>query len=142
MRIVFVGGGSGGHFYPLMAIAEAIREQDRAANRDTELYYLGPDVFNEDRLASLQIRFVRVPAGKLRRYRSIQNYFDLFKTAIGIVVAFFKLLKLYPDVVMSKGGFTSVPTVIAASLLRIPIVIHESDAVPGRANKLAARFAR
>lgn len=141
MRLVLVGGGTGGHFYPLMAIAEAIRLRDAAAVRSAELFYLGPTPYNQSSLDTLDIRFVRVPAGKQRQYFSLANYFDVFVTGWGVVVAFFKLLRLYPDAVMSKGGYTSVPVVIAAWLLRIPIVVHESDAVPGRANVLAARFA-
>ena len=140
MRIALVGGGTGGHFYPLMAIAEALRA--REAGTKTDLVYLGPVPYNEAALAAQDIRFIRVPAGKNRNYFSLLNYLDIFVTGYGLVVAFIKLLWLYPDVVMSKGGYTSVPVVLASWLLRIPIVIHESDAVPGRANVLAARFAR
>ncbi len=142
MRLVFVGGGTGGHFYPLLAVAEAVKERDQAAGRETELFYMGPDAYNQAALDALGIRFVRVPAGKKRNYFSILNYLDVFKTLFGVLTAFFKLLRLYPDAIMSKGGYTSVPVVLAGYLLRIPIVVHESDAVPGRANKLAARFAR
>lgn len=143
MRIVLVGGGTGGHFYPLIAIAEAIRDRDRGSGEDSELYYLGPDPYNRSALDELGIKFVTVPAGKRRiGYGGLLNLIDLFKTVFGVAAAFFKLLRLYPDAVMSKGGYTSVPVVLAAWLLRIPIVIHESDAVPGRANLLAARFAR
>lgn len=143
MRIVLVGGGTGGHFYPLIAISEAIRFRDRESGEDSELFYLGPDPYNQSALDALNIKFRRVPAGKRRvGYGAILNFLDIFKTLYGITVAFFKLLSLYPDVVMSKGGYTSVPVIIAARLLRIPIMIHESDAVPGRANLLAARFAR
>lgn len=142
MRIVFVGGGTGGHFYPLIAIAEAIRKRDRELGTDSDLLYLGPNTYNKSALDAEKIRFVRVPAGKRRLYFSWHNFVDPFVTIFGVVVAFWKLLWIYPDVVMSKGGFTSVPVVIAAWLLRIPIVIHESDSVPGRANKLAKRFAR
>ena len=142
MRIVLVGGGTGGHFYPLMAVAEALRERDQGEGRETELFYMGPDSYSADSLSALNIKFVHCPAGKQRNYFSVLNYFDKFKTLFGILVAFVKLLKLYPDAVFSKGGYTSVPVTLAASLLRIPVVIHESDAVPGRANKLAARFAR
>jgi UDP-N-acetylglucosamine--N-acetylmuramyl-(pentapeptide) pyrophosphoryl-undecaprenol N-acetylglucosamine transferase len=70
------------------------------------------------------------------------NFVDTFVTLAGVFVAIAQLFKLYPDVVMSKGGYTSVPIVVAAWLLRIPIVIHESDVTPGRANKLASHFAR
>lgn len=142
MRIVFVGGGTGGHFYPLIAIGEAILTHAKQ-NQELipELYYFGPDPYDQGALFTTSMIFVYCPAGKLRRYTSIQNFFDLFKTFWGICVAFCKLFYLYPDVVMSKGGYTSVPVVIAAWLLRIPIVVHESDAAPGRANKVGARLA-
>lgn len=142
MRIVLVGGGTGGHFYPLIAIAEQIRAYDSTSGSDTELFYVGPEAYNQTELERCRIAFVYCPAGKQRTYRSWRNYVDLLKILAGIVVAFYKLLRLYPDVVMSKGGYTSMPIVLAAWLLRIPIVIHESDAVPGRANLFAARFAR
>lgn len=142
MRIVLVGGGTGGHFYPLIAIAEAIRGRDSEQGRSSELLYLGPEPYNQSSLDELNIKFVQVPAGKSRvGYGGLMNFVDLFKTFFGVVIAFFKLLFIYPDVIMSKGGYTSVPVILAAWLLRIPIVIHESDAVPGRANLFAARFA-
>lgn len=142
MRILLVGGGSGGHFYPLIAIAEALRDQDAVRGTAIDLYYMGPSVFNQSDLDKNNIKFVYCPAGKQREYRSIQNYIDIFKIFYGTWVAFWKLFYIYPDVVMSKGGYTSVPIILAATLLRIPIVIHESDAVPGKANKFAARFAK
>lgn len=142
MRVVFVGGGSGGHFYPLIAIAEALKVRDEERHAVTDLYYMGPDIYNEKALESQNITFVYCPAGKQRVYRSWRNFTDKFKIFAGIFVAFWKLYWLYPDVIMSKGGYTSVPIVFAAWLLRIPIVIHESDAVAGRANMFAARFAR
>lgn len=138
MRIVLVGGGSGGHFYPLIAVAEALNE----SAEKPELYYLGPNPFDAEMLAKESIRYVHCPAGKTRRYASIENFFDFFKNIAGMFVAFFKLFSIYPDVVFSKGGFTSVPVLIAAKLLFIPIVIHESDAVPGRASKIGAKLAR
>lgn len=142
MRIVLVGGGTGGHFYPLIAIAEAIRDRDTALVKKTELFYMGPTEYNRESLARLNIRYTYCPAGKRRNYFSLLNFFDIFVTLFGVFFALCKLYRLYPDVVMSKGGFTSVPVVFAARLLRIPIVIHESDATPGKANKFAARYAR
>ncbi len=143
MRIVFVGGGTGGHFYPLMAIAEAVLAHAEESKHVTpDLYYFGPDPYDQGSLFSSGITFVYCPAGKMRRYYSFKNILDLGVTAWGIVVALAKLFILYPDVIMSKGGYTSVPVVVAAWLLRIPIVLHESDAAPGRANILAARFAK
>lgn len=138
MRIGFVGGGTGGHFYPLIAVAEVLL----AAPQRPELFYFGPEPYNADLLAEHQITFVSCPAGKLRLYFSIQNFYDIFRNFFGIFVALWKLYLIYPDVIFSKGGYTSVPILIAARFLRIPVVIHESDAVPGRANKLARSFAR
>jgi len=138
MRIAFTGGGSGGHFYPLMAVAEKINQSNTAA----DLYYIGPDPYSADILAQHNIKFVRVPAGKLRRYFSIQNFFDFFRNIAGLFVAIVKLYSLYPDVVFSKGSYTSVPVLLAARFYRIPVVIHESDSRPGRASRLAKKFAR
>ncbi len=143
MRIVLVGGGTGGHFYPLMAIAEALYARAHADGLPPpELFYLGPDPYDQDALSTLRIAYESCPAGKTRRYRSLLNILDPFFVLYGTLVAIVKLFRIYPDVVMSKGGYTSVPVVLAAAFLRIPIVIHESDAKVGRANKLAARFAR
>lgn len=141
MRMVLVGGGTGGHFYPLIAIAEAVRQKDATAGQNTELFYIGPEPYNQQSLDANNIKFVYCPAGKQRLYNSVLNFLDKFKVVLGIFVAFFQLLRLYPDVVMSKGGYTSVPVVLAAWLLRIPIVVHESDAMPGRANLLGSRLA-
>jgi UDP-N-acetylglucosamine--N-acetylmuramyl-(pentapeptide) pyrophosphoryl-undecaprenol N-acetylglucosamine transferase len=138
MKILFVGGGTGGHFYPLIAVAEVLTVQEDRP----DLYYMGPNPYDAALLATHNITFVSCPAGKLRLYFSIQNFFDIFRNFFGIFVALFKLYLIYPDVVFSKGGYTSVPVLLAARFLRIPVVIHESDAVPGRANKLARKFAR
>ncbi len=138
MRIVLVGGGTGGHFYPLIAVAEVLR---RESNQD-ELFYIGPTPYSQSDLDRLSIRFAYCPAGKMRTYFSIQNFFDIFRTIAGIVVALVKLYIIYPDVVFSKGGYTSVPVILAARFLRIPVVVHDSDAVPGRATLLAKNFAR
>jgi UDP-N-acetylglucosamine--N-acetylmuramyl-(pentapeptide) pyrophosphoryl-undecaprenol N-acetylglucosamine transferase len=87
------------------------------------------------------IEFRQSPAGKMRRYFSFLNIIDLFKTAYGMVRSLILVFHIYPDVVFSKGGYASVPTVFAARVLRIPVVIHESDASPGRANTWAGKFA-
>ncbi|MFA6502670.1 MAG: UDP-N-acetylglucosamine--N-acetylmuramyl-(pentapeptide) pyrophosphoryl-undecaprenol N-acetylglucosamine transferase [Candidatus Paceibacterota bacterium] len=142
MKIAFTGGGSGGHFYPIIAIAEAIQDLVREKHLiEPSLHYLAPKPFDEKALFENGIEYIYVPAGKMRRYASFKNVTDTFVTAIGIVSAIAVLFRLYPDVLVSKGGYASVPNVLAAWLLRIPILIHESDAKPGRANLLAARFA-
>ncbi len=142
MKIGFVGGGTGGHFYPLIAVAQEIR--DRKNDTEIDLYYFGPNIYNQELLQKYDIKFSYVPAGKIRRYSSafFLNILDVFKITAGIFVAILKLYWYYPDVIFSKGGYTSVPILIAAWFLRIPVVIHESDVIPGRANKLAGRFAK
>jgi len=142
MKIVFTGGGTGGHFYPIIAIAEALRE---VANERRlimpKMYFMAPQPFDAEALFENQLQFVSCPAGKMRRYKSIANVTDLFVTAGGVVSALITLFRIYPDIVVSKGGYTSVPVTIAANILRIPVLIHESDAKPGRANLLAGKHA-
>lgn len=140
-RFLLVGGGTGGHFYPLIAVAEVLNEK-QAAGEDIGLYYAGPEPYNQTALMANKISFIRIPAGKRRRYFSPRNFIDPFVTFYGFIIAIGKLYRIYPDVIFSKGGFTSVPIVIAAWLLRIPIMIHESDSHAGSANRLAAKLAR
>jgi len=137
-KILFVGGASGGHFYPLISIAEELNTR----GNPPQLYYAGPVPYDQSALTENGISYIYIPAGKVRRYFSILNFFDFFKTLFGCVIAVVRLFILYPDVVMSKGGYTSVPVVLAAAFLRIPIIIHESDSVMGSANRISSRFAQ
>lgn len=88
------------------------------------------------------IPYYGIYAGKLRRYFSIRNVIDLFKLPLGVVEAFFLLVRLHPDHIFSKGGYVSVPVLIAAWTLRIPTTIHESDVMPGLATRIGAKFAK
>ncbi len=143
MTIAFTGGGTGGHFYPIIAIAEAIQDLVREERIvEPKLYYLAPNIFDEKALFENGITYVYTPAGKMRRYASVLNITDSFVTLFGTLSTIVTLFRLYPDVVMSKGGYGSVPTTLAARILDIPVVIHESDAKPGRANLLAASWAK
>lgn len=142
MKIILAGGGSGGHFYPLIAIAESIRDVVKDKNLlQVKLYYLAANPYNQGILFDHEIEFHKIHAGKIRRYFSIQNLIDIMITGYGFVEAFIKVFQIFPDVVVSKGGFMSLPVVFAAHILNIPIVIHENDSVPGRANLIAGRFA-
>lgn len=142
MKILFTGGGTGGHFYPLIAVAEEINKLTAEEKLiPAKLYYASTETYNERLLHNNNIDFIQIPAGKKRTYRSFKNVTDIFKTLLGSMKALGKVFMLYPDVIFSKGGFASIPTVLAARILRIPIVIHESDTVPGRANKWAGKFA-
>lgn len=143
MRIALTGGGTGGHFYPLIAVAEAV--QDLAIERtliEPELYYIGPAPFDVAAMQERDIRFIRSPAGRMRRYHSIWNIFGVFTTAWGVFLSTLQLYTLYPDVVFSTGGYAAFPTLYAARLLRIPCVIYDADAKPGRVSLWSSKFAR
>jgi UDP-N-acetylglucosamine--N-acetylmuramyl-(pentapeptide) pyrophosphoryl-undecaprenol N-acetylglucosamine transferase len=142
MRILFTGGGTGGHFYPIIAVAEEINNIVKEKRLlEPELFYMSPNPYNQGLLFENNITYLSTSAGKLRRYFSILNFFDLFKTGWGILTSLFRMYRLYPDVVFSKGGYASFPVVVAARILRIPVAIHESDTTPGRVNAWAGKFA-
>jgi len=143
MKIAFTGGGTGGHFYPIIAVAESVRSiADSEKILGLKLYYLADSSYDKEALFANGIEFLYVSAGKKRIYSSINNFFDIFKTAFGFFRALFSLFALYPDVVFSKGGYSSFPVVLAARILRIPVVVHESDCYPGRVNLWAGKFAK
>ena len=143
MKILFTGGGTGGHFYPIIAVAERVNElADREKLSGVKLYYMSNEEYDKKALFENGITFVMVPAGKLRIYPSIKNFFDMLKTAGGILTAIVKMFVIYPDVIFSKGAYASFPALMAARILRIPVVIHESDSAPGRVNKWAGKFAK
>jgi len=142
MKILFTGGGSGGHFYPIIAVAQELNKLiDDQKIVGVQLHYMSNDPYDARVLFENSITFSKVEAGKVRIYHSLLNVTDLFKTAFGSIRAIIKIFRLFPDVVFSKGGYPSVPVVLAARLFRIPILVHESDTVPGRANSWAGKFA-
>ncbi len=143
MKILLTGGGTGGHIYPLIAIAEElnhIADEEKIVN--LKLYYMADKPFDPQILEEQFITFIPITSGKLRVYFSWKNFVDIFKVAYGTVDALFKVFKLYPDVVISKGGGVAFPVLVAAKLLRIPLIIHESDTVPGRVNRWSGKFAK
>jgi len=143
MKIVFTGGGTGGHFYPIIAVAQKVNQIiDEEKILGAKLYFFSSDPYDREMLAQNGIMYEEIKTGKVRTYFSIQNFFDKFKTFFAIINAIFKLFSIYPDVVFGKGGYASFPTVFAARLLRIPVIIHESDSAPGRVNRWAGNFAR
>lgn len=143
MKILFTGGGTGGHFYPIIAIAEELNQIVKEKKvTGLELYFMSTSPYNSGLLFNNNIIYKKNYAGKLRRYFSILNFLDLFKTAWGIIQSTWEIFILYPDVVFGKGGYTSFPAVFAARILRIPVVIHESDSVPGKVNLWAGKFAK
>ncbi len=142
MKIVFTGGGTGGHFYPILSVAEAIVKLSKENKLITpEMYFFAPTPYNQGLLYDHNITYKKVQAGKIRRYFSVMNFFDLWKILWGVIGATYELFGIFPDVVFSKGGYGSFPAVFAARVLGIPVFIHESDSKPGRVNAWAGKFA-
>ena len=143
MKILFTGGGSGGHFYPLIAVAESINEIAKKENLvSPQLFFMSDSPYDAETLIENNITFIPIFAGKIRRYASVSNFFDIFRTAFGVIGALRKVFKIYPDVIFSKGAYASFPVLMAARFLRIPVIIHESDSVPGKTNLWAGKFAQ
>lgn len=131
-RIVLTGGGTAGHVTPNMALIPFLKE----ANYD--IHYIGSyDGIEKKLIEDMKIPYHGIAVGKLRRYLDVKNLTDPFKVVKGIHEASSLLKALKPDVVFSKGGFVSVPVVLAAKRRHIPVIIHESDMTPGLANKIA-----
>lgn len=143
MKILFTGGGTGGHFYPIIAIAEAVTKiTDNRKIANVSLHYFSNDPYDAEALFNNRITYGYTPAGKLRIYFSLRNILDIFTMGFGVLIALWKVFNLYPDVVFAKGGFGSFPTLMAARILGIPVIIHESDSAPGRVTRWAGKFAR
>jgi UDP-N-acetylglucosamine--N-acetylmuramyl-(pentapeptide) pyrophosphoryl-undecaprenol N-acetylglucosamine transferase len=151
--IVLTGGGSGGHITPLLSLAQEIKSQQP----DSQIVYIGHKGDNFDSLKKPTDYFdftAFINGGKFRRYHGesliahlvdiktlILNVRDFFRVVGAIFTSLKILKKVKPDIVFSKGGFVAVPVGIAAHLLRIPIITHDSDSVPGLANKIIGRWA-
>lgn len=130
-HIVLTGGGTAGHVTPNIALIPSLK------NAGYQISYIGSyDGIEKKLIEDLGITYYGISSGKLRRYFDIKNFTDPFRVLKGFGEAKKLLKKLKPDVVFSKGGFVSVPVVIAAKQCKIPAIIHESDMTPGLANKL------
>lgn len=123
---------------PNIALIQKLQTKDP----DVEILYIGSSRGPEAKMIpEIGIKFKGIQVGKLRRYFSFQNLIDFFRLPIGFLQSFFTLLKFKPAVVFSKGGYVGIPVVYAAKFLKIPIVLHESDVLPGLANKMASDLA-
>ena len=138
IRILLTGGGTGGHIYPLLAVADYLKEIGESSIR---LSFAGQTGRFQEEFDDRYIRVYRIAPSKLRRYFSLKNFLDGPLFIISIFQAFFSVYLEMPDVVFSKGGPGTLAVVLAARFYKIPILVHESDAVPGIGNRLAARYA-
>ena len=142
MKILLTGGGTGGHLIPLLGVVTALRKicLEKGIEKPKFLLITPSSDFNQS-ISEAGIQIKTIKAGKLRRYFSWENFRDILKIPVGIIQSLYYIYKFKPDIVFSKGGFASVPPVIASWVLKIPIITHESDIVPGLANRIIARFA-
>ena len=130
-RIILTGGGTAGHVTPNIALLPRLKDAGY------EVFYIGSIDGMEKKLIEAQgIPYYGIATGKLRRYFDLKNFTDPFRVIKGFTQAMHLMKQLKPDVVFSKGGFVSVPVVIAAGRKHIPVICHESDLTPGLANKL------
>ena len=131
-KIVLTGGGTAGHVTPNIAMLPRLREMGY------DISYIGTyDGIEKKLIEDVGVPYYGISSGKLRRYFSLRNFSDPFRVIKGFRQAKKLMKQLRPDVVFSKGGFVSVPVVLAAAKRKVPIVIHESDMTPGLANKIA-----
>ena len=135
-KIILTGGGTAGQVTPHMALIPELKK------KGYEIKYVGSYNGIEKKLIEeMGVDYEGISSGKLRRYFSMQNFTDPFRVLKGFKEAK-KIMKSYsPDIVFSKGGFVSVPVVLAAKKYKIPVIIHESDMTPGLANKIAMKGA-
>lgn len=131
-RIILTGGGTAGHVTPNIALIPRLQDIGY------DIQYIGSYTgIEKELIEALHIPYHGISSGKLRRYFSLQNFTDPFRVLKGLGEAKKLVRKLKPDVIFSKGGFVSVPVVLAGKQAKVPVIIHESDMTPGLANKLA-----
>ncbi len=143
MKILFTGGGTGGHIFPLIAVLKEIKKI--SSKEPISFFYIGPKDNFQNYLFREGVKIKNINTGKVRRYPGaksfFQNFVDIFfRIPFGTFQAFWHIFALNPDLIFSKGGFGSVPAVIAGWILRVPIFLQESDVSAGAANRFLSRF--
>jgi len=139
IKILFAGGGSGGHIYPIIAV---IRELRKMAPGVFKFYFVGPrSHFAKLAFAREEIKMYSTVGGKIRRYFSWRNLVDiLFKFPLSFILSFFYVFLIAPDITFSKGGYGAFPASLWSWFFQIPLLIHESDSQMGLANRVLARL--
>src|SRR3989344_3824655 len=123
MKIAFTGGGTGGHFYPIIAVVQKVNQIiDHENILGAKLYFISDNPYDKQMLLEHGLLYEEINTGKMRTYfslkSSLENFIDIFRTFLGVINSIFKLFSIYPDVVFGKGGYASFPTIFAARILR------------------------
>jgi UDP-N-acetylglucosamine--N-acetylmuramyl-(pentapeptide) pyrophosphoryl-undecaprenol N-acetylglucosamine transferase len=134
-KLVLTGGGTAGHVMPHLAMLDLYRRNN------IQVEYIGSSGVEKSLIEQAGVPFHVIRTGKLRRYFSLKNFFDIFNIFLGTLQSFLILIRIRPDAIFSKGGFVSVPICVAGWFLRIPVVSHESDYTPGLATRIISHFA-
>ena len=133
-RILLVGGGTGGHIYPLIAVAEELK--------DSEIKFLGSGDLLKQAASEAGFKAILILSPKWRRYFSFQNFLDILKFPVGFFQALYNIWRFMPDIIFAKGGYASFLPALAGKIFAVPIIIHESDSIPGRVSAVLGKWAR
>lgn len=123
-------------------MAEELRRQAAQQGLDLDLLFLGADGLIKGVAAGIEMKFLTIASPKWRRYNSVQNFIDILKAPLGFLQALIYVWRFMPDLMFSKGGYDSFLPALAARIFKVPVVIHESDAIPGKANMWAGKWAK
>lgn len=141
LRVLLTGGDTGGHIYPLIAVARELREIAAIKNIQLSAIYVGSCGDFGKELEAEHIVVKKVAGGKFRNYASIFNVLDIFLVLYSFIQALAKIFFVMPDVILSTGGPGALPVVLAGRFYRIPVIVHEANAIPGRTNIISGKLA-
>jgi len=141
LRVLLTGGGTGGHIFPLIAVANELKRQSEPLGLALDLRYFGAARKYAQEIVDNDMDFVPILSSKLRRYWSWLNLLDIPKFFISLPQLLWKIFWFMPDAVFSKGGPGALAVILVSRFYRIPVIIHESDSVPGFTNKISGSLA-
>lgn len=141
-RILFIGGGTGGHIYPLVSVISELQKKASEKDVNLELTVFSDSLIWENDFDGLNVKFKKILTPKLRKFRGNINFLDFLKIPFSLIQVLWYMFWLMPDLVFLKGGYVSVIPAFVARFYFIPVFIHESDTIPGKANLFISKFAK